>query len=57
MGQHTRVGNILPKTEVKKAMKKKPIWHKASLETDEYIIHKLVESKKVYIGLILLSIL
>lgn len=53
MGQHTRVGNILPKTEVKKAMKKrKPddIKHHPK-QMNEDIIHEIIESKKYTLSL------
>ena len=55
MGQHTRLGSILPKTEIKKALKKKPtnINHPAK-KINEDIILDLIESKKVYVMLICL---
>lgn len=59
MGQHTRVGNILQKTEVKKAMKKRnpnDIKHHLK-QMNEDIRHEIIESKKVCIELILLSLL
>lgn len=53
MGENTRVGNILPKTEVKKALKRKPddIKHPAK-KMNEDIILEIIESKKVYVVLI-----
>ncbi|XP_077936579.1 uncharacterized protein LOC144383347 [Gasterosteus aculeatus] len=47
MGEHTRVGNVLPKTEVKKAMKRKTGDFKhPPKKINEDIILKLIESKK-----------
>lgn len=55
MGEHTRVGNVLPKTEDKKAMKKKKddIKHPPK-NINEDIILQLIESKKIYIVQILI---
>lgn len=52
-----RIGSILPKTEVKKALKKKPtdIKHPTK-KINEDIILDLTESKKVYIVLVLLCL-
>ncbi|XP_077936546.1 uncharacterized protein LOC144383326 isoform X2 [Gasterosteus aculeatus] len=47
MEEHTRVGNVLPKTEVKKAMKRKTGDFKhPPKKINEDIILKLIESKK-----------
>lgn len=55
MGEHTRVGNVLPKTEDKKAMKKKKDEIKQPPKNiNEDIILQLIESKKVYIVQILI---
>lgn len=55
MGEHTRVGNVLPKTEVKKAMKRKTGDFKhPPKKINEDIILKLIESKKVHTLTILL---
>ncbi|KAK0156411.1 hypothetical protein N1851_000281 [Merluccius polli] len=53
MGENTRVGNILPKTEVKKALKRKPddIKHPGK-KINEDIILEIIESKKLYVVLI-----
>ena len=48
MGEHTRVGNILPKTEVKKALKKRTDDHKQPTEKiNEDIILDIIDSKRV----------
>ncbi|ROJ64739.1 hypothetical protein DPX16_3761 [Anabarilius grahami] len=49
MGEHTRVGNVLPKTEAKKTMKKKKddIKHHPQ-KINEDILLQLLESKKVF---------
>lgn len=48
MGKDTRAGNILPKTEVKKGLKKRSGETMVSNQkVDEDIIHALLESKKV----------
>lgn len=48
MGEHTRVGNILPKTEVKKALKKRTDDTKhPTREINEDIILNIIDSKKV----------
>lgn len=48
MGRHTRLGNILPKTEIRKALKKKldNITH-STRHINKDIILELIESKKV----------
>uniref|UniRef100_A0A8P4FW34 Ubiquitin-like protease family profile domain-containing protein n=1 Tax=Dicentrarchus labrax TaxID=13489 RepID=A0A8P4FW34_DICLA len=47
MGENTRVGNILPKTEVKKALKRKPDDIKPpAKKINEDIILEIIESKK-----------
>lgn len=53
MGKHTRAGNILPKTEVKKGLKKRSGETKASSiqKVDEDVLLALLESKKVCIKL------
>ena len=55
MGEHTRKGNILPKTEVKKAMKKRTDDPKHPPKPiNEDIILNMIESRKVCIVLVLL---
>lgn len=56
MGEHTRVGKTLPKTEFRKAMKKNPDAEtKHPLKKiNEDIILDLLDSKKVHFMLILL---
>jgi hypothetical protein len=48
MGKYTRVGDVLPKTEVKKGIKtRKDYTQVTSKSVDEDVILSLIETKKV----------